>query len=138
MLRNILSCSVLMIVLSLANLTYAHSNHYSGHHDEQVELTMKKMQRAYRAALRSDNIEQLKPAVAQLIEVTRQASVLHYGINAREHTQYQTGMRQLRTDLEQLRIAVVADDFELAKKIFHGQVKATRQQSHDKLGVEKD
>lgn len=138
MLPNVLSCTALMIALSLANLTYAHSNHYSGHHDEQVELTMKKMQRAYRTALQSETLEELKPAVSQLIEVTRQASTLHYGINATESTDYQHGMRELRADLERLRKAVAADDLVLAKQILETHIKATQRRSHENFDVDED
>ena len=136
--QHLLISSVCAVLIGMAQPSYAHSNHHGGQHDEQVELAMKKMQRAYRAALRSDTIEQLKPAVAQLIDVTRQASTLHYGIKATEHTDYQNGMQQLRTDLEQLRLAVAANDFALAKRILSQQIKATRDQAHDKLGVEKE
>lgn len=136
--RYFLMSGVLVALLSVSHLGHAHGEHHSGQHDEQVELAMKKIQRAYRTALRSDTLEQLKPAVAQLIEVTRQASTLHYGINPTEHNDYQAGMRQLRTDLERVRTALAANDLTQAKQILSVQIKTTRDQAHDKLGVKQD
>ena len=60
---------------------------------------MKKMKRAYRNALRSDDIEQMKPAVAQLLAISKNVATLDYGINRTERADYQEGMQQLQAGL---------------------------------------
>jgi soluble cytochrome b562 len=129
---------LLVAVLGCTTSAHAHEGHGAEYHDEQVQQLMKKMQRAHRTALRSDNIEQLEPAIAQMIALTRECLTLHYGLNADEHTDYQNGMRQLRVDLEQIQLALAANDFALAKNILNQKVKATRRQSHDKFGVDEN
>ena len=135
MLKLIVS-SLLAILLACTNLSHAHSNHGGGYHDDEVQHLMKKMQQAHRNALRSDNLDQLEPAIAQMVQLTRQALTLHYGLDYAEHADYQNGLRQLRTDLEQIQLAIAANDFALAKNILNQKVKATRRQSHDKFGVD--
>jgi len=127
---------LLVALLGGALSGHAHEGHDAENHDEQVQHLMKQMQRAHRTALRSDHLDQLKPAIAQMIQLTRQGLTLHYGLNAEEHTDYQNGMRQLRADLERLQVAAAANDFALAKSILNQQIKATRRQSHDKFGVD--
>ena len=127
---------LLLMVLGCSVQVHAHEGHEAASHDEQVQQLMKKMQRAHRTALRSDSLEQLEPAVAQMIALTRQGLTLHYGLSAAEHTDYQNGMRQLRADLEQIQLAIAANDFALAKNILNQKVKATRRQSHDNFGVD--
>ena len=127
---------LLIALLGGALSGHAHEGHDAENHDEQVQQLMKKMQRAHRTALRSDNLEQLQPAIAQMIELTRQGLTLHYGLNAEEHTDYQNGMRQLRADLDRLQLAAAANNFVLAKSILNQQIKATRRKSHDKFGVD--
>lgn len=135
---NLISSSLLAILLTCCNVGHAHDGHSAENHDEQVQQLMKSMQRSYRSALRSEDIEQLTPVIAQMIEITRQGLTLHYGFDATEHTDYQNGMRQLRADLERLQLAVAANNFPLAKSILNQQIKATRRQSHDKFGVDED
>lgn len=137
--QALICTAILTFLLSCSGVAYAHSQHGSGdNHAEQVELSMKKMRRAYRHALRSNSIEQMKPAVAQLIEVSQQASMLRYGINSTEQTDYQKGMQQLRSDLQHLNTALAANNLALAQKILNEHIKATRHQSHEKLGVDED
>lgn len=133
---NALRMLLLIALLGGAPLGHTHEGHGAVNHDEQVQQLMKKMQRAHRSALRSDNLEQLQLAIAQMIQLTRQGLTLHYGLNADEHTDYQNGMRQLRVDLDQMQLAIAANDFALAKSVLNQKIKATRRQSHDKFGVD--
>lgn len=137
--QPLICTAVLAFLLGCAGVTHAHGQHGNGdNHSEQVELSMKKMQRAYRKALESNSIEQMRPAVVQLMNVVQQASALRYGINRTEQTDYQKGMQQLRLDLQQLNTAMNANNLPLAQKILTEQIKATRQKSHEALDVKKD
>ncbi|MEC7119563.1 MAG: cytochrome b562, partial [Pseudomonadota bacterium] len=140
---KILSSSLLIAALGLSPLSHAHDDqtmHHasSGQHDEQVEQRMKQMQRAYRSAVRSQSIEQMKPAVTQLIALSKQATALHYGDNPTERADYKDGMHELQADLDELKNAIQANDLLLARKILTEQIKTTRNQAHEKLGVDED
>lgn len=138
--------SILIALFSLSPLSHAHDNSRdhstssaaSTEHNDQLEQRMKQMKRAYRTALRSDSIEEMKPAVAQLIALSKQATAMRYGDNPTARADYKDGMHELQADLDELESAVQANDLPLARKILTEQIKATRNQSHEKLGVDED
>ena len=133
-----LTTIVLSILLASTAASHAHNvqHPHSAQHADEVAYNMKKMKRAYRNALRSDDIEQMKPAVAQLLAISKNVATLDYGINRTEQADYREGMQQLQAGLALLNAAVEANDFALAQKILREQIKATRNQSHEKLGVD--
>lgn len=132
---------ILIALFSLSSLSHAHKAHgdsASAAHNEQVEQRMKQMQSAYKKALRSQTIAQMKPVVTQLIALSKQAAAMHYGNNPMERADYKDGMHELQADLDELENAVQANNLSLARKILTEQIKATRNQSHEKLGVDED
>ena len=142
--QKYLMTSVLIALFSVIPLSHAseHEHHAmqagTSGYGEQVEQRMKQMQRAYRDAMRSQTIAQMKPAVMQLITLSKQATALRYGDNPTERADYKDGMHELQADLDELESAVQANDLPLARKILTVQIKATRNQAHEQLGVDED
>ena len=134
---------ILIALLSLASLSHAHNNKAHGdsasaaQHD-QVAQQMKQMQRAYKKAVRSQTIAQMKPAVMQLIALSKQATAMPYDDDPTTRADYKKGMRALQADLDQLKNAMQANNLPLARKILTTQIKATRNQAHEKLDVDED
>ena len=142
--QKTLISAILIALFSLSLPSHAHDKRHEGdtsgtaEHNEQVEQRMKKMQHAYKKAVRSQTIAQMKPAVAQLIALSKQATAMRYGNNPIERADYKDGMHELQADLDELENAVQANNLPLARKILTEQIKATRNQSHEKLGVDED
>jgi soluble cytochrome b562 len=124
-----------MLGFSTVTLAHEHDTHNTGEIEDQTELLMKKMKKAYRAAQNSDNLAELGSAATTLTQLANQASQLDYGLNMDEKTKYKDGMQQLKTDLQQLNAAIAAKDFARAKQLVDQQINATRKQSHKALDV---
>ncbi len=120
---------------STVTLAHQHGTHNTGEIEDQTELLMKKMKKAFRAAQNSDNLAELGSAATTLTQLADQASQLDYGLNMDEKTKYKDGMQQLKTDLQQLNAAIAAKDFARAKQLVDQQINATRKQSHKALDV---
>jgi soluble cytochrome b562 len=103
--------------------------------DEHLEHLMKQMKNAYRDAMRSENINDLKVAATTLTDLVEQASATPYGKTPEDTAAFKDGMRELKTDLEALKIAIDANDFAQAQQVLNTQIKATRNQSHQNLNV---
>lgn len=138
----------LFTILLLAAPAFSQASEHTAHEhmtsatdskqSEAVEQRMEQMQRAYRNAVRSQSVEQMQPAVTQLIALSKSATALHYGTDPTTRADYKDGMHELQADLEELENALHAKNLPLARKILTEQIKVTRNQAHQQLGVDEE
>lgn len=100
-----------------------------------VEKIMEKMKVAYRDALRSQSLEELAPAAAQLNALASQTRASSYGKKPATQKAYQDGMQKLSSALDELNRAIAAKDFAAAQNVLKTQIKMARNESHQALNV---
>lgn len=128
--RHRMSRYILTIALATSSiLTHANSN---------VEHTMKQMAHAYRAAVQSRSLVEMRGHVRQLHQYADAASRATYGKNTNNRSAYKDGMRELQTDLDDLDAALAKNDFALAKQTLQQQINHTKNIAHKSLRVDEE
>ena len=92
-----------------------------------VEQTMKNMGFYYKQAMDAKAVDELRPALQQLIELTKQAQTASYPTDKAE--QFQHGLQLVLTELEAAHRAATQQDM-VAAKVHLQKVDALKKQYH--------